>query len=219
MALGPLPPVPNVIRLKLNGMNQTTPWVGLFFWHYLGAPPTAANLNSFCTAAVAAWQSSLTPSFSNFVSVVNAQAWDLSSPAGASGIGGTTAVGTRVGSALPVSVAACVGWKVSYRWRGGHPRTYWPAGVLGDVTSGHLWAETARAAFEAGNEGWLSQMNAITLGGAGGYLTCIRYVHTVHNEDGTKNVEYLNPPLDLQIQRAVVDARLDTQRRRLGPDL
>jgi hypothetical protein len=47
----------------------------------------------------------------------------------------------------------------------------------------------------------------------------VRYLQTIHEADGTKHVEYINPPQQLQIQRALVDARLDTQRRRLGPDL
>lgn len=219
MALGPLPDVSNTIRIKVNGSNQTTPWVALFYWHYLGGAPTGANLASFCTGFIAAIQSSLSPSFATTVSVNNAEAWDLASRTGAFGSGGTSFSGTRAGGPLPTSVAACVGWKVTSRWRGGHPRTYWPAGAQGDVINGHLWVESARATFEAGNEGFLSQVNALNLGAAGGYLQCVRYLQTIHEPDGTKHVEYITPPQQLQIQRALVDARLDTQRRRLGPDL
>lgn len=219
MALGPLPDVANVIRLRVNGTNQATPWVALFYWHYLGPAPTGPQLSSFCTQFQAAIASSMTPSFGTTVQVNTTEAWDLARRDGATGAGGAGFTGTRTGGALPVSVAACVGWKVNSRWRGGHPRTYWPAGTATDVVSGHLWLETSRAAFEAGNEGFLAQVNALTMGSAGGYLTCIRFVHTVHDPDGTKHVEFLVPPQDLQITRALVDARLDTQRRRLGPDL
>jgi len=219
VALGPLPDVSNTIRIKVNGSNQTTPWVALFYWHYLGGAPTGANLASFCTAFVAAMQSSLSPSFATTVTVNNAEAWDLATRTGAFGSGGSSWTGNRAGTPLPTSVAACVGWKVTARWRGGHPRTYFPAGVQTDVLNGHLWVEASRATFEAGNEGFLSQVNALNLGAAGGYLQCVRYLQTIHEADGTKHVEYINPPQQLQIQRALVDARLDTQRRRLGPDL
>jgi len=219
MALGPLPKVDNVIRLRFNGLNQTTPWVALFHWHYNGTPPTAAALGSFCTASAGVWAATMPQAFATTVSQTSVDAIDLSSPAGAAASGGTTQAGTRTGNPLPTNVAACVGWKVNYRWRGGHFRTYWPMGVTADVQSGHLWVENSRAIFEAANEGFLSQMNALSLGGTGGHLTGVRYVHTVHEDDGTKHVEYFDPPLDLQISRALVDARLDTQRRRLGPDL
>lgn len=219
MALGPLPSVANVIRLRFNGLNQTTPWVALFHWHYNGTPPTAAALGSFCTAAGNVWATTTVQSFATTVSLQSVDAIDLSSPAGAAASGGVSTPGTRPGTPLPTSVAACVGWKVNYRWRGGHFRTYWPMGVQADVLSGHLWVEAQRATFEAANEGFLSQMNALSLGGTGGHLTGVRYVHTVTDPDGTKHPEYFTPPLDLQISRALVDARLDTQRRRLGPDL
>jgi len=219
MALGPLPAVANVIRLRFNGLNQTTPWVALFHWHYNGVPPTAAALGSFCTAAAGVWSSTMPQAFATTVSQTSVDAIDLSSAAGAAASGGTTQAGARTGTALPASVAACVGWKVNYRWRGGHFRTYWPMGVVADLQNGHLWVETSRAIFEAANEGFLSQMNALQLGGTGGHLTGVRYVHTVTDPDGTKHQEYFTPPLDLQISRALVDARLDTQRRRLGPDL
>lgn len=219
MALGPLPNVANVVRVKLNGTNQNTPWVALFFWHYLSAPPSSALLSSFCTAFVDAFRTALLPSIAGTVAVNGAEAWDLSARDAAQASGGTAAVGVRPGVPLPTSVAAVASWKVNYRWRGGHPRTYWPAGVATDVVDGHLWTDTARTAFEAGNEAFLTTVNAITLGGAGGYLTAVRYVHTVTDPDGTKHEEYFNPPLDLRIQDVLVDKRIDTQRRRLGPDL
>ena len=219
MALGPLPPVANVLRIRLNGTNNTMPWVALFYWHYIGGAPTGAQVSTFCGQVSGVYAATLVQAFNPVVAMNSVDAWDLSSPAGATGTGGTVHLGTRTGGPLPTSVAAVCGWKVNYRWRGGHPRTYWPAGCTTDVGNGHLWGESARAAFEAGNEGFLSQMNALTLGGTGGYLTAIRYVHTVIDSPTAKHVEYFNPPLDLQISRAVVDARLDTQRRRLGPDL
>jgi len=185
----------------------------------LGAAPTGAQITTFCGQASGVFNTTLVQCFATNVQCNTVDAIDLSSPAGAAGTGGTTHVGTRTGNALPTSAAAVVGWKVNYRWRGGHFRTYWPMGVAADVLNGHLWVEASRAIFEAGNEGFLSQMNALTLGGAGGYLTGVRYVHTITDPDGTKHPEYFTPPLDLQISRAVVDARLDTQRRRLGPDL
>jgi len=218
MALGPLPDVANVVRIKFTGLNQTTPWVALMFWHYLGASPTASALSTFCTAVADTWQASLVPTMHTTVSLQGVEAWDLSARTGAVGAGGTPHVGTRAGTPLPTSAAACVGWNVSYRWRGGHFRTYWPAGTQQDLVNGHIWVESARASFEAANEGFLVAMNALTLGSAGGYLTGIRYVHSV-GEPPNRHPEYLVPPLDLQIRSATVDPRLDTQRRRLGPDL
>jgi hypothetical protein len=200
----------------MNGTNQTTPWVALHYWHYLSSPPNAANLATFCSSWLDAWGTALKAAFSTGVSVQNVEAWDLSSRTGATASGGLAVTGTRAGTLLPTSSAACVGWKVNYRWRGGHPRTYWPAGVDTDLTNGHLWTDPAQSFFQTANNAWLAAVNALTIGGAGGYLTCVRYVHSpVKGEPSV----YFNPPLDLRIESALVDKRLDTQRRRLGPDL
>lgn len=216
MALGPLPNVQNVARVRLNGTNQGTPWVSLFFWHYLGSQPDSAALSTLCQGFVNLWGAHLADAFPATVQVNNAEAWDLATRTGATASGGVAIPGTRVGSPLPTSVAAVIGWKVAYRWRGGHPRSYFPAGVQNDVLNGHLWTDAAVANYQTGANDFLTGVNALTMGGAGGYLTCVRYVTT---PSPGAPPEYLNPPLDLRINNAIVDKRLDTQRRRLGPDL
>jgi hypothetical protein len=216
VALGPLPDVANVARVKLIGSNQGTPWVALFFWHYLAGTVTAGDLVSLCTGFATAFDTHLKAAFATTVQLQNVEAYDLSSRTGAVGSATGFTTGTRLGTALPTSTAAVASWKVNYRWRGGHPRTYWPAGVTADVENGHLWASAAASAFDSGNGAFLTAVNTQIVGGQGGYLTCIRYVHT---PPGGTGPAYLNPPLDLRIQDVSVDRRLDTQRRRLGPDL
>lgn len=216
MALGPLPNVANVARVKLIGSNQGTPWVALFFWHYLAGTVTAGDLVSLCTGFATAFDTALKPAMATGVTLQNVEAYDLASRSGAQGSATGFTTGTRIGTALPVSTAAVASWKVNFRWRGGHPRTYWPAGVSNDVENGHLWTAAAAAAFDTANGGFLTSVNGQIIGGQGGYLTCVRYVHTPMPGQPP---EYLNPPLDLRIQDVSVDRRLDTQRRRLGPDL
>lgn len=216
MALGPLPDVLNVARVKMIGSNQGTPWVALFFWHYLAGTVTAGDLVSLCIGFATAWDTNMKAAFATTVSMTNVEAYDLSSRTGAQGTASGLGPGTRAGTPLPASIAAVASWKVNYRWRGGHPRTYWPAGTTGDVEQGHLWTTAAAQAFDTASGAFLTAVNALTIGGQGGYLTCVRYVHTP--APGAPP-EYFDPPLDLRIQDVSVDRRLDTQRRRLGPDL
>jgi hypothetical protein len=216
MALGPLPDVENVLRVKLNGTNQGTSWVALFYWHYNGAAPTGAQLATFCGSFMTATTGSIGAALGTHVGLTNVEAWDLSSREGASASGGAATNGSLAGAPLPTNIAAVCGWKVSYRWRGGHPRTYWPAGVTSSVENGHLWTDVAVGAFQTANNSFLTAVNGLTLGGTGGYLTAVRYVHTPVK--GQPPI-YFTPPLDLQVQSALVDKRLDSQRRRLGPDL
>lgn len=219
MGLGPLPNAQNVVRVRLNGSYQGQPWVALHFWHYNATVVNTGDINSLLTQWNTIYTTNLAPAMSSTVVLNTIDGWDLSSPAGATASVNSGVQGSRIGTALPVQVAAVCSWKVNFRWRGGHARTYWPAGVQSDISNGHLWTTAAHTAFENANSAYLSQINAITIGGVGGHLTLVRYIHTIHNPDGTKTVAYFTPPLDLQIVDATVDQRIDTQRRRLGPDL
>lgn len=216
MALGPLPDVDHVARVKLNGTNNGTPWVALFFWHYLTNAPDSSGMSALAAGFGAAWQSHLLTAFTSAVSLNNVEAWDLSRRDGPVGAATAGFTGNRGGGNLPTSAAAVVSWKVNYRWRGGHFRSYWPAGAASDVVAGHLWTDAAALAFDQGNSAFLAGVNALTMNGSGGYMTGVRYVWTPVK--GQPPV-YLDPPLDLRIVDVLVDKRLDTQRRRLGPDL
>lgn len=217
MALGPLPDVQNTLRVRYAGLHGVSPWVALFFWHYNGTPPTTAAMDGFCTAFGGLWGTHIRSAIPTSVSLQTCDAWDLSSREGNVGTATVNSAGTRPGTALPSSVAAVTSWKVNTRYRGGHPRTYWPAGVITDVAAGNrMWAESARNAFAAAAEGFLAGANAITIGGQSGYLQLVRYIHTPVPGG---QPEYFLPPRQFAIADVSVDARIDTQRRRLGPDI
>lgn len=216
MALGPLPDVANVVRFKYSGLVSSRPFVALFFWHYNGAAPSTAQLNTFCTALGAAWNTHLAPVHGTFVTLQTTQAWDLASRNGAAGTATTAFAGTRTGAAMPAQVCGVASWSVNYRWRGGHFRTYFPMGVSADTTNMFQWTTAARTTMNTQISAWLTAVNGLTVGGTGGYLTGVRYVRTNQTTD---QPEYIIPPLDLPIGSVLVDSRIDTQRRRLGKDV
>lgn len=205
-----LPNVPNVLRLQFIGTNQTTPWLVQLFWHYNAPTLITGDINSLCALAATAWQSALAAVHNPAVVLTRVAGIDLRARDAAQGGVDVSYPGTHAGVVYPTNVAAVLSWKVNYRWRGGHFRSYLPAGSAGDVTGGRIWSTTFLTALNTGADAWRNALNGMTVGGTGGHLTGIRYF----NEK-----QLLEVPLDLVIVDSTVHGRVDTQRRRLGREV
>jgi hypothetical protein len=118
-------------------------------------------------------------------------------------------IGTRVGTSFTAQVACVSSWTIARRYRGGHPRNYWPAGVTADSVDHRQWEGTARAAFQAAFEAFRVAINGLTVGTASVVMSSVSY-RTAHALRPT--------PVVSPISAAVVHPRIDTQRRRLGKE-
>lgn len=213
----PLQPVPHVLRVRLAGqIASVSPWNVLLHWNYSGTQPTSPQLNTICQAFADAWNVHLGPVHHTGVTLSTVEAWDLTSPDAAIGTAPVSHAGDLTGTALPAQVAVCVSWKVNYRWRGGHPRSYFPAGSSNSTTNQRNWTNLAVQSFETAVNGWFGAMNAVTTGAVTGRLCVVRRYSTL--EVGQPPTE-LTPPLVLDFVSFDVDTRIDTQRRRLGRDV
>lgn len=204
-----LPPVASVVRVRVSGLINQTPWANILHIRYSGSPPASADLNGLNSTVAGAYATEFCQ-LMNPVSVVrNVDSWDLSSPAGASASAAVNHPGTRAGPAWTNDVATCISWKVNYRWRGGHPRTYLPGPTTSDVTAGRLWASTFETLAETSASDFLSIINVATMLGGPLSLVAVRYY---------SGGALLETPLVLPIVGSTVHSRVDTQRRRLGKE-
>ena len=206
----PLPDAAAIVRVRVAGVVASSTFNNIFHLQYSGAAPSVANLNAVCTSVLTAWQTNFKALCPSSVVLSGADAQDLTNAAAASGAATDTTAGTRGGTAMPNSVAACITWKINNRYRGGHPRTYLPAGVIADIVGGNRWSDAFVTAATSAAGAFLTAMNAITEGGATYKLVCLSYV---------RNKVRLTTPTPYTIQSGLVDHRPDSQRRRLGRDI
>lgn len=210
-------PVQNVIQFRFGGSYQNQPFMNVLHWEYAGGPPTGTQLKELCNDAMGAWDTTLSPILNTTVALNTVRGIDLSAPdAPQSASDVQAAVGDLVGTALPVNVAMCVSWLVNYRWRGGHIRTYLPAGATQSVSNGNSWSGTALTNGRLAVSSFLTAMNGMTAGSVSGHLVGVRRWETLVK--GQPPVQ-ISPPLVLPIVGAIVDSRLDSARRRLGRDV
>lgn len=123
---GPLPPVPGVFKLRffydLNGFGGTN----ILHFAYTGGPPDAATCAAFATTARTSYASTLASNFPSSTALVATVVTDLSSAMGAEGQDLTAVAGGAPNDPPPVQVCVVTKWPVSLRYRGGHPKTFWP---------------------------------------------------------------------------------------------
>jgi hypothetical protein len=163
-----LPPVPNVIKHRLHfDVGTDANAVVILHSQYLGAPPTSAQMNTFCTS-LNSLTSAEWPIYQDASTLyLGNDAVDLTSPTSGSGSAGASVAGTRAGSLLGAGVAVLTHYPIARRYRGGKPRSYIPWGTADDLTNRNTWGSSAVTDFHTG---WSAILSAIAaaypIGGA-----------------------------------------------------
>jgi len=116
------------------------------------------------------------------------------------------------GEPLPANVALCISWKIHPVYRGGHPRTY-VSGIQSDhLASVNSWEATKLTSWQARASQFHDNLEAI--GSIGSGIETVEHGVVSFVRAGA----WREPPVFYRILDSTVDSRVDTQRRRLGPD-
>lgn len=196
-------------RVSFRGTANGVAIVNVFHVAWGGEPLTISEAVSLCTGVRTAYEANFVPRLASTWSGDTCRVVDLTN---ADGVEATQALGGTTGgsgTSMPQSTACCVTWKIDRHYRGGHPRTY-----LGPLPNTAIESPTSLAAAYitqvAGSaNAFKNAVNALTAGTKAFRLVC------VHRQ--VNGVQVI-VPIKSDIQSVVVDSRIDTMRRRLGPD-
>jgi hypothetical protein len=119
--------------------------------------------------------------------------------------------GSHTGSGSPANAAACITWLITIGYRGGHPRSYVPGIAAVDTLTVATFTGTFASSLAAGAATFRTSTN--------GYSTSPFSSVTLGTLSFVRNKLWRTPPVFVPYSGAIVDARIDTQRRRLGPDV
>lgn len=213
----PLPNVSGVVKLIISSSRSDSDVVNIVHVGYTGGPPSAANLTTYLTSDVEPATSTLFDAEGSTDLVgVSIEAIDLSSSTGASATVALTASGIRTGDFAPASAAVVCSWDIARRYRGGHPRSYFPFGTAGtyEASSSKLWDSGFIADVQTKVDTWMAAL----VTGAIGSTTFTGLVNVSYVD---KNVNPVPPyrrtvPVVDDITGSTVKQRICSQRRRLG---
>lgn len=207
-----LAPVVGVARVVCHGTANGQPVVNVFHIRN-GGPPgfnySNADILSLANSVMTAYKTRFLPRLNVLYSGDDVSATDLTSATGSFAQVAMTGAGGQTGTAIPQSAACCITWKILRHYRGGHPRTYiGPLGTTGIESPISLDATFVGLMITAAS-GFMADVNALTISGHAQKLVCVH-----RQQDGAQ----LAVPLVDDILSATVDSRIDSMRRRLGPD-
>lgn len=199
------------MRFAVSGLLGTVAWANVF-WANLttSGTPTQSDLDTWLTAAAAAYKTRFQSNIDSGASFTQAQAilflpgnLVLPSIVAMTGAGtGTHVAGTSQDNCSVIS------WQTGVYWRGGKPRTYLPYTPGGNTTGNKsLSAATITSLLSAAGS-FRTDINALTAGAISG--TQLGFVSF-----RTGNADRV-PPVFFAYSSVKVHPRLGTQRRRLG---
>lgn len=215
--------MPGVVKLAFifsDGIN--TDIVSRFYVSYAGAAPSAGQLNTFCSDAHGHFVASCIADLNQKYALGRVHAIDLSSATGAEGDDATSDAGTATDPELTSDVSLVTSYEIARRYRGGHPRGYWPFGQSSSLANPQEWTD----AFVSGMQDDFSSFMAGVLstpwtgGGPLGHVN-VSYFHgfTVVTDPIThraRNVPTVRvAPVVDAISAIIVRKHIGTQRRRL----
>jgi hypothetical protein len=203
-----LPPVPGVIKFELLWTQAGIPAANILHAAYTGGPPAAADVAAFCLDLDDAfWVTPFRADYPASTVYVGSRGTDLSSSTGATAEHSVGSAGTATDSGISAQACLMVNYSITRRYRGGHPRTYFPPPAWGGLTSPSDWdsgvvSDCAGAVADIQSVFSTATHGSTTLSG----MVCVSYV--------AAKVPRVDPLVE-PITGYSVGAIVRTQRRRL----
>lgn len=177
---------------------------------YAGGTPSNADCATYANGFRAAFATRYTTLLPSTVQYTTFEVIDLATLTGAIGSNTTAITGTAASSAtVPNSACQVVSWKIALRYRGGHPRTYFPYSSSTALINGVQLPAATVTALQTASNSFITDLNAITSGTLIFSFAAVSYWQ--HKLMRPVGVPFL-------ITAAQVHNRVDTQRRRLGKE-
>lgn len=210
----PLPPAARVLRVVYEGHFASARWANVM--HVQGAlgSPNQTDINTIAQDMQNAWTQNLAAIVVSQSVLDEVIVTDLSSNTGLVGTAPSGSTGSHSGiTPMSANVAVCISWKIARHYRGGHPRTYLCGIDQTEITPATLqtWVGTFQNLVTSRAQSFLAAVNGFTTASTGQLTMGQLSYYAQHQLRPT-------PQFDA-ITTGSCDARVDTQRRRLGRDV
>lgn len=167
-----MPALPNVNKVLRTALRHSfnegdTDVIVRYFTQYSGTAPSDGDLDTFCSTLVGVWETDIEPLCTSAVTLIGVTCEDLTSATAAVGSTTSAGVGTRSGGVLGAGTAGVISLLIPRRYRGGHPRNYWPVGSDTDLADRSQWTSGFLTAFLDGVVAYFAGVAASGWSGAG----------------------------------------------------
>lgn len=208
------PPPAHTARFAFEGQTEASPWANVLYLRNGGQqPPDQTDMQLLANFLYAAWGNTV---LENLTATTTLDRCSVLYWLPSGDVLGSEAVGTDKGDfadpPYPANVSCVISWTIQQHYRGGKPRTYLP----GVPSSQFADNTTFQASWIAAVQNSARQFHRDVNGYSAGQFSDV-HLGTVSFVFEQK---WRTPPVfrDFTLDQATVDSRIDSQRRRLGPD-
>lgn len=215
----PLPPVPGVLRVMLQGNASTVQefvWENILHFTFAGTAPTSATCSTVAADIGAAWATNMAPECPSTTVLNLVAVTDLTSNTAGNGQSETTHAGSRGDDEIPANAAMLISYPVDVRYRGGHPRSYLMVGGNADFLDAANWSTAFVAEVQSHWRAFLAAVEAISV--AGLIINGFCAVSYINKEENPTAPYRRAIPLVYPIVAAgaIANQEMASQKRRIG---
>jgi hypothetical protein len=204
-----LPPVPGVVKTVVQGAINNIPVNNIFYWLMdTTAGITDAQALQVATGVHNAYKTNMLPRFTNFYTQIQTTAQDLTTVSGGQGIFALSTAGSNGTQEIASSTCHLVSHKIARRYRGGHPRTYFPPAAGLALNDPQHWTAADVNGFQLAYNAFVAAAISSTVTGN----TIDQHVSVSYHSG---RVVRPVPVIDI-IKSSVCETMVATQRRRIG---
>lgn len=190
-------------------------------FRYTGGPPAQTDLNALATSVGTSFSSHLATWFAPGVVLNEVWIADLANPANPIGIASPNVAGTlTTQTQLPASICVVAAYHIARRYRGGHPRGYWPAFGNANQQGLGTWQTASINSFVTALQAHIAAISALTQTIAVGAQCSVSYYSgstpetTASGKTKYKATPRATPLIDT-VSAVSASTRMGSQRRRL----
>ncbi len=222
-AMPALPVVPGVVKVQLVGTTGGEPCRNITHWRYVttSGDLTSAQLLVALDKFVNSWGTNAAPVINNTVSLLAVEGADLTSSTAATATAPSTHVGGASDYPTPPSTCVLESKTIARRYRGGHPRTYWPGPGLSQSLSslGDQFNSGSLAAWQTAIEDYYGAIPSAVTSDSDSNLSswhevCVHYYSEAGGYPASGHVPLPAPYVD-DVSANTIDLKWATQRRRM----
>ena len=201
------PPVPDVLKVEFLWNQDGLPAANVKYVLFHGTAPTPAACAAIAEALGTAFWNVASPLYPEATILEAVRVTDLTTDTGSEGTWAGAAPGTGSGFMLPAGCCVLMDHTIGRRYRGGHPRTYYPACSDTEYIAPASWSSTVISTMTSAEAAYALEASTFSESGCEGtYNVNVSYV--------TAGAPRVAPVID-QITGSVCSAIVRSQRRRL----
>jgi hypothetical protein len=197
-----------VVKVELLWTQNAVPAANILHASYTGGAPSPTDCNAIAELIGAAWWTdALRAFYSNFTTFVGVRVTDLATDTGSVGESFENTTGTIDLFGVGAQMCMMVNYSIARRYRGGHPRTYYPGPAGSHLDTPQNWDSDVISAMETA----VAALYGVLDTAASGTTDLSGQVCVSYQDGDAWRVDNLVE----SITEAIVSGAVRTQRRRL----